>query len=56
MKLIDDKKSTDNIDINSRINKENQAMGVLNFFWLSETVDLHAKYLIYMPVPLNILL
>ena len=50
------KKSTDNININSRINKENRAMGVLNLFWLSENVDLHAKYLIYMPVPLNMLL
>ena len=43
-------------DINSRINKANQIMGALKFFWSSENVDIHAKYLIYMAVPLNLLL
>ena len=31
-------------------------MGALKFFWSSENVDIHAKYLIYMAVPLNLLL
>ena len=43
-------------DINSRIKKANQIMGALKFFWSSEKVDIHAKYLIYMAVPLNLLL
>ena len=43
-------------DINSRIKKANQIMGALKFFWSSENVDIHAKYLIYIAVPLNLLL
>ena len=43
-------------DINSRIKKANQIMGALKFFWSSENVDINAKYLIYMAVPLNLLL
>lgn len=31
-------------------------MGALKYLWLSETVDLYAKYLIYMAVPLHPLL
>ena len=46
----------DTYDINSRIKKANQAIGVLKFFWLSEKVDLLSKYLIYMAIPLNLLL
>ena len=42
--------------INSRIKKANQIMGALKFFWSSENVDIYAKYLIYMAVPLNLLL
>ena len=43
-------------DINLRIKKANQIMGALKFFWSSENDDIHAKYLIYMAVPLNLLL
>ena len=42
-------------DINSRIKKASQIMGALKFFWSSENVDIHTKYLIYMAVPLNLL-
>ena len=43
----------DTYDISARIKKTNQAMGALRFFWISENVDLHAKYLIYMTAPPN---
>lgn len=45
----------DTYDISARIKKTNQAMGALRFFWISENVDLHAKYLIYMNAPPNFL-
>ena len=34
----------------------NKAMGALKHFWRSNKVDTHAKYLIYMAIPLNLLL
>ena len=36
--------------------KVNQAMGALNFFWNTDSVDLYDKYTIFMAVPLNLLL
>ena len=46
----------DNQDIEVRIKKANQAMGALKHFWRSGAVDTHAKYLIYMAIPMNLLL
>ena len=36
--------------------KSSQAMGVLNFFWDSDHVDIGAKVLIYLAIPVNSLL
>ena len=30
-------------------------MGSLNFFWITESVDIKAKYLIYIDIPLHLL-
>ena len=46
----------DKEDIDQRITKANKAMGALKHFWRSDKVDTHAKYLIYMAIPLNLLL
>ena len=46
----------DEYDIKARIKKANNAMGVLKFFWSAPEVDTHAKYLIYMVIPFNLLL
>lgn len=46
----------DEYDILQRIKKANQAMGALNFIWKAHSVDQHAKYQIFMKVPLNIFL
>ena len=36
------------------LKKANQIMGALKFFLSSENVDIRAKYLIYMAIPLNL--
>ena len=36
--------------------KANKAMEALKFFWNTPEVDTHAKYLIYMAIPFNLLL
>ena len=46
----------DEYDIKARIKKANNAMGALKFFWSAPEVDTHAKYLIYMAIPFNLLL
>ena len=46
----------DEYDIKARIKEANNAMGVLKFFWSAPEVDTHAKYLIYMVIPFNLLL
>ena len=46
----------DEYDIKARIKKANKAMGALTFFWNVPEVDIHAKYLIYMAIPFNLLL
>ena len=46
----------DYADITSRIKKASQAMGPLNCFWDSDHVDIGAKVLIYLAIPVNLLL
>ena len=46
----------DYADITSRIKKANQDMGALTFFWDSDHVDIGAKVLIYLAIPVNLLL
>ena len=46
----------DEYDIKARIKKANNAMGALKCFWSAPEVDTHAKYLIYMAIPFNLLL
>ena len=46
----------DEYDIKARIKKANNTMSVLKFFWNAPEVDTHAKYLIYMAIPFNLLL
>ena len=46
----------DYTDITSRIKKASQAMGALNCFWDSDHVDIGAKVLIYLAIPVNLLL
>ena len=38
---------SDEFDIEERIKSANKAMGALRFYWESQKVDLHSKYLIY---------
>ena len=45
----------DEYDILRRIKKANQTMGVLNLFWIADSIDLHDKFLIFVVVPLNLL-
>ena len=46
----------DYTDITSRIKKVSQAMGSLKKFWDSDHVDISAKVLIYLAIPVNLLL
>ena len=46
----------DLFDLEKRIMKANQSMGALNCFWNAKEVDIHAKYLIYSAVTINLLL
>jgi hypothetical protein len=47
---------TDDMDINNRITKANQAMGALRHFWRNPYADLHAKKQIFLAIPANLLL
>ena len=46
----------DYADITSRIKKASQAMGAITFFWDLDYVDIGAKALIYLAIPVNLLL
>ena len=46
----------DLFDLEKRIMKAYQSMGALNCFWNTKEVDIHAKYLIYSAVTINLLL
>ena len=46
----------DYADVTSRIKKASQAMGALKIFWDSNHVDIGAKVLIYLAIPVNLLL
>ena len=46
----------DYADITSRIKKASQAMGAITFFWDLNYVDIGAKVLIYLAIPVNLLL
>ena len=46
----------DEHDSKVRIKKANSTMGALHIFWSVLEVDTHAKYLIYMAIPFNLLL
>ena len=46
----------DYADITSRIKKASQAMGAITSFWDLNYVDIGAKVLIYLAIPVNLLL
>ena len=47
---------TDDMDIDNRIAKANQAMGALRHLWRNPYADLKAKQLIFLAIPANLLL
>ena len=47
---------SDEFDIEERIKNANKAMRALGFYWKSQKVDLHFKYLIYQAITINLLL